>query len=409
MAKISAPAPTFGPNNTPITTIRHTATATWDGFVYQGVCGLYVALNTLHQDFDGYKDWLLGLEGYEDFVIQNAAGHILSFHQCKSYQDAVDFTKEYEKMEDKRAYWNSKRLCANNAPLFYHCNKTLTYSNGVQAYKYHDGNDTASPVGIYALVKQMVQLIMQKHNIPGSHVVKTAQLIYHIDRHVSWLHQQTMLLPAGTDAFDFVTTHPIKLQALREILTDTTVALNKQEQARCVRYYFELWLNECMMMRPQPNNGRVKLFINELWNADANQVLDLIQRINPDVDICDSNAERELEASARPNNLYQVLTETLEELDYKAMKWQRGGELYSPTALGQDLYPDQQSAKIVCNDNISSLLWDCRWIVGNVKASVDDVRKEAKKITYIPIDYNKFTKPGKLGMLTINDFNDGNN
>ena len=398
----------FGPNSTPITTIRNTAIASWDGFVYQGVCGLYVALWTLHQDFEGRKDWMLGLEGYEDFVIQDALGQILSFHQCKSYQNVVDFTKEYKKMEDKRAYWNSQRLCASDAPLYYHCNQPLTYTNGVQAYKYHDGNDTASPAGIYALVKQMVQLIMQAQNIPGSHLVKTAQLIYRIDYHVSWLHQQVMNLPSGQDAFDFVTSHPIKFQILRDILTDTTIPLNKLEQARCVRYYFELWLNERMAMNQHTNDGRVRRFISQLWKADADQVLDLIQRINPDVNINDINAVRELEASSRPNNLYQVLTDTLEELDYNTTMWQQEGELYSPTTLGQDVSPEEQSTYIVRNDNISSLLWDCRWLVGNVKASVDDVREEAKKITAIPIDYSKFTKPGKLGIKTIKNFNDGN-
>ena len=120
-------AQTFGPNNTPITTILHTATSSWDGFIYQGMCGLYVALRTLSEDFENRNEWNLGVEGYEDFVIQDDKNQIMSFHQCKCYQSPSDFKKEYEKMEDKRAYWYSNGLCADNVPLYFHCNIPMVY------------------------------------------------------------------------------------------------------------------------------------------------------------------------------------------------------------------------------------------------------------------------------------------
>lgn len=399
-------AQTFGLNNTPITTIRHTATASWDGFIYQGLCGLYVALRTLSEDFENRNEWNLGVEGYEDFVIQDDKNQIMSFHQCKCYQSPSDFKKEYEKMEDKRAYWYSNGLCADNVPLYFHCNIPLKYSNGVQAYNYKNGKETASPLEIYSLIKDMVQLIMKKQNIPGSHEAKTAQLIFNIEHHVSNLHQAVMNLPDGENAFNYVTSNPIKLELLKKILTNTSSLLTKQEKAFCCRYYFELYLNECMLMRHLNNDYRVKQFIQKLECSESEQLLELIQRINPDVNINKTNAESELEASSRPNNFYQVLTETLDEIDSNKMRWLRNGEIYSPTTLGQDLYPDQQCAKIINNDNISALLWDFRWLVGNVKSTVDDVREESKNITAISIDYRKFTKPEKLGLMTIKDFND---
>ena len=161
-------------------------------------------------------------------------------------------------------------------------------------------------------------------------------------------------------------------------------------------------------MRNHVNDGRVRQFISLLNTADANQILDLVQSLCPDIPIGSDGTENELAASPRPNNLYQVFVETGEELTFPNLTWQREGNVFSPSTLGSDLYGDELSAKIVNNGNISSLLWDCRWIVGNVKEKVDDVREEAKKITTMPIDYTKFTKPGKLGLLTIKDFNDGN-
>ncbi|SKA64346.1 hypothetical protein SAMN02745213_01524 [Succinivibrio dextrinosolvens DSM 3072] len=397
----------FGNNKTPTKTILHTAIASWNGFIYQGMCALYVALDILYHGDDSHKEWMLGLESYEDFAILDNTGQIQSFHQCKCYRNSKDFTDEFEKMESKRKYWNSEGKCANDAHLYFHCNLNLNYSNGVSAYKYHNGMFLASPKDIYLLVNEMVQSIMNAQNIPGSHEAKTERLISLICTHVSSLHQLLIESPAETNSFNSVCAHPVKLQKLMDLITNTTVPLNKKEKAFCYLYYFELYLNECMTFTQHVNDGRLNSFIDVLQTMDSDNILNLIQRINPDVNVNDSNAERELEASARPNNFYQVMTDTLEEINLQKMMWQRKGVLYSPTTLGQDMGTARQCAKIVSNDNISSLLWDCNWLVGNVKESVEDVREESNKITTMSIDYSKFTKPEKLGLITIKDFNDG--
>ena len=46
------PTPTFGPNNTKVSTITHSAVASWGGFVYQGLCALCVAVEKILEDED---------------------------------------------------------------------------------------------------------------------------------------------------------------------------------------------------------------------------------------------------------------------------------------------------------------------------------------------------------------------
>lgn len=48
----SIPLPTYGPNDTKVSTITHAAIASWGGFVYQGLCALCVAMEEILKDED---------------------------------------------------------------------------------------------------------------------------------------------------------------------------------------------------------------------------------------------------------------------------------------------------------------------------------------------------------------------
>lgn len=111
----------IGPNGNSESIITHAAIASWAGFVYQGLCALCVAMEKL-LDEDEATTWYLNIEGYEDFAILDADKHILSFHQCKDYKAKKSWKDEFEKMEDKRFYWNQKGICKSDAPLYFHTN-----------------------------------------------------------------------------------------------------------------------------------------------------------------------------------------------------------------------------------------------------------------------------------------------
>ena len=55
------PTPTFGPNNTKVSTITHAAIASCGGFVYQGLCALCVAVEKILEDEE--RDFYESLKG----------------------------------------------------------------------------------------------------------------------------------------------------------------------------------------------------------------------------------------------------------------------------------------------------------------------------------------------------------
>ena len=77
------PTPTFGPNNTKVSTITHAAIASWGGFVYQGLCALCVAVEKILEDEENVREWYLNVEGYEDCAVLNHKKEIVSLHQAK--------------------------------------------------------------------------------------------------------------------------------------------------------------------------------------------------------------------------------------------------------------------------------------------------------------------------------------
>ena len=47
----------------------NSAIGTWSGFIYQGLCGVLVALRMLETGAEEINEYKLQLDGYEDFSI----------------------------------------------------------------------------------------------------------------------------------------------------------------------------------------------------------------------------------------------------------------------------------------------------------------------------------------------------
>lgn len=168
------PTPTFGPNNTKVSTITHAAVAFWGGFVYQGLCALCVAVEKILEDEDNVREWYLNVEGYEDCAVLNDKREIVSLHQAKCYKDDKGFENEFKKMEAKRAYWYGKGICKPDIPLFFHCNQQQKCSHDVVEYKNNDGNVNKSHEDVWKhfgsvdshCPEVVAQQALQQHAIP---------------------------------------------------------------------------------------------------------------------------------------------------------------------------------------------------------------------------------------------------
>jgi hypothetical protein len=399
------------PNKTPISQILNAAVAGWAGFIYQGLCGLCVALEQLLEDRDEASKRFLNLEGYEDFAILDENKHILSLHQCKNFKDPrKNFEEEFKKMEDKRVYWNRKGICDADVPLYFHAPLIYKYTHGVKAYNYKDRNNTASSDEIDDKIKVVISDYLNKYHVPANTSHKHDKLIQLISRLVTKLDnegkkknlKQGEMLKISVD-------NALQMVAIKDILEDTDDEYSLQDIIRNSVYYINLWMNERMESDPDHPKDKIHNFLYALDTLDADMQEKFVRRIFPDVDIDKgTNVLTEISNSQRSDYLYNVVKGTI-DLDRDDLNWFKNGHLVSPSALGNSRSPKELCGKIAINKHLpQELLRDYDYIVGDIQDSVEDIFKAAQLIGRInEVDYNNITKIRKVGLLSIDDFNNG--
>ena len=129
-------------------------------------------------------------EGYEDFAILDEQKHILSFHQCKDYKVKKTWKDEFEKMEDKRFYWNQKGICKSDAPLYFHTNLKVDYANGVVGYVYKDGTSDLNTEEIFSMLYDLVDEYCARENIPVSADRVRNRLVVLVEEQINFLDVQ---------------------------------------------------------------------------------------------------------------------------------------------------------------------------------------------------------------------------
>ena len=77
--------------------LTHSAIGSWSGYIYQGMCAVYVVLNAILKEYqsnknvDQIKGYLLYLDAYDDFSIHNENNRAISLHQCKLHKQTQGF------------------------------------------------------------------------------------------------------------------------------------------------------------------------------------------------------------------------------------------------------------------------------------------------------------------------------
>lgn len=402
---------TYGKYNTPLTTIEHSAIASWSGFLYQGLCALHYALSLLRTDWDGSKTKKLNLEGFEDFAILDSDSKIISFHQCKCYKKSTDLSKECKKMSDKYEYWENikKRLSPKYDRIYIHTNQTNTYDCGITSYHYNTANGVCSSIEIFELIKNELSAIIKERNLPGSHLTKASRLISILVKHVEMLHE--MSIASNQDMFDIACDNSIPFSKLTEAIETDTDSLNIEERAYTFRYYIILEMKERQQTYPHIKGTKVEDFLKDLDQLNDDNLIQFLYRIFPDVNMLSSDInDIAIRSTERANNLFNVINEVDDSIDSKEIHWITDvGTKHTPSTLGSDKYPEEFCVNIVNNPYSSELRRDFRWIVGDVKYKVEDIDKAANLITMVDTkDYTDITQPNKVGILDIKSKNNGN-
>lgn len=406
---------TYGTYSTKLTTIKHSAVASWSGYGYQGQCAILHALKLLHADRDKVKDYFLSLESYEDFAIMDANKKIVSLHQCKCFSMAVDFTSECQKISDKREYYHNKLgICSNDVPCFFHSNiapsKPLVCD--VKAYEFQPNQTICSSDQIMPLIEAIVKNYMEKYNLGWSEKEKVCVLTNVISTNVSKMHELKNIRgdsfwEIATDKGNWISfsniieelekpDSPIMSDTLRAISSRNSINKSMTERLNDDRDDAHFYQKEVL----------VNKFLNGLNAIDCDSLVSVIKRLHPHVEWAE-NCVDELRAPEKGYVLYNLLTSTQELADYKTIFWREEAVLESPSTLGH-YRRSIKYAEIIRRNPTLALLYDYRWIVGDFNESVDNIMDMAPSMvdSETAETLERITRPSKLGLLSIKDKNE---
>ena len=396
----------FGTYGTKLTTIMNSASSSWSGFTYQGLCAIHYTLALINNNWGFVETRKLNLESYEDFAILDENDLIISFHQCKEYGSAKDWTGECEKMSDKHDYWASKdKLSPNYDKMYFHSNQNNTYACGVEQYVYKTENGLCGPDKIVDLIDQEISEIIIKHGFPGSHEIKRDRLISMIAQKVEELHD--ICIRTGQRMFDVAASNSISFKQISKYLKDDSTKLNFTEVAITCRSYMIIHMMDRYANDSFANGTKVKDFVRSLEELDIQSLEQFIKRIFPDVDLNADNIS--VRSKERANTLYNVINDVEKDIERLDLNWVKDGlTLLTPSTLGRDVRSEEHCRNIVNNNYPGDVIRDYRWIVGDVKSKIEDIIETAHTITISSsMDYSDITNPTKVGLLDINSMNNG--
>lgn len=102
-----------------------------------------------------------------------------------------NFKEDMKLMEDKRKYWYDNGICAEDANLYFHCNRIVDCSHSVTLYQYSNNVAAMSPTEILEYIDSLICEILEINQYPGNVRTKRDTLISLIDEHVSFLDTES--------------------------------------------------------------------------------------------------------------------------------------------------------------------------------------------------------------------------
>lgn len=405
---------TYGPNKSTITKILHCAISSWDGFIYQGLCALCVVLEQILKNKDDVKSKYLNLEGYDDFAILDKDKTILSFHQAKCYKPlSPNFKEDMALMEDKRAYWHEEGLCTEDAKLYFHCNRKIVCCHNVLQYNYLNSGSELSSSDILGKIDILIKAILDKYQWIGRTEHIKDSLISLFDQHVSFIDSE--FKNGATDILQLSIDNSIPISSIIKTIEQHERNSTIEDKIRAFGFYLNLNLMDRMCEEKEYDENvdvsKIERFLDKYNALSKVEKINLAKRLFPHIEIEGGNTNiGDLTNQEAANYLYNVLSQT-EEMDLDKIHWETSGQLHSPSTLGKSIKANRYCGKIVKNRGSlpPELLRDYRWIVGDINESVSDIFESAHYINIIlDEDYYNISKSCKVGLLSIEDKNNGN-
>lgn len=400
---------------------EHTAIPSWSGFIYQGLCAAYVALDLCYKSPDKAQKYYLSLDSYEDFAILDENKICSSLHQCKCYgpRSSTNFSNEFDKMRQRKNIYVENRNCKINAKLYFHCNQNVTVDKDIDPYTYIDGTTNLNSDEIENKLEKLIDKINQSKSIVINKEILIRRLYFWIDDKVLAIHLDMMNHPEQ-NSFDCARHHILPINKLFQKLQTNGFSdlQNKDELASYCRAYYlktiEKEVIESAELQEDINMDAIDKFGDALVKYPVSDLWSLFVRLNPHKEVTD---KLDIFACGGDNmsQLYNVINGVKENVN-DSIKWIKNGLFETPSTLplGKDIR--KLCYEIYNNRANLNVLFDYRWLVADTNRTVQSIGKEVPNILKNTEDRNdnttrqesdKIFNPQDIGILTINDKNNG--
>lgn len=362
------------------TDLLHTAIASWAGYIYQGLCGIYHVLTLLKEDKDTYKDYSLSLDSYEDFSILDNAGLVISLHQCKDVKGKQDFSDEQEKMKEKYAQYQQKGWLAKGCTMFFHSANDISCLDNIRPYIYCNGDSFCRPNDILRLIgKVLKDLLPDDMSIN----LKVAKLAAMIDTKVLEVHG---LMHNNSEAQKYVAQRKalISFSSIIDLIFRTVdFSLHEGDFFAFVRSsYCMEWLS-IMSCDDDPDyeeeRGKIYQYMEHLARIDSLQGKNLLVRLSPHEDVQFSfNSIFRMVSPEKAQALYQVLADVMYSLDAHSFDWFVKGCRLTPTSIQCFDYRDlKRICRAIINNRANlDCLREYDFLVGRVNNPISSISEE---------------------------------
>lgn len=385
--------------------VINSAIGTWSGFIYQGLCGLLVALRMIENDSEGTKDYKLQLDGYEDFSILDGADQIVSLHQCKCIKGRKNYDADLVEMKEKRDKLTNLR---KDSKSFFHCNEVVSIKAGLDiiAYPFTNVKTNCGPGEIKNIVLDVVRNLKAAGTKDVDVLAKLESLV-----NSKVLNTQQIYFETSNKLYAIARSESIPFMDIKDICLTNYIMLNGEDVLTQIKTRYIDQFNE----RLDINGGidekqNVERFIVLFSEMDSEQMKSFMQRIHPR-----EKFEYSLEglinacSKERINRLFNLI----KLFPFQSqLHWITPHSVQTPSTLEDDQELDLTCIQIYENRANFDAMWIYDWFVGKIdekEGSVDDIRGRIKEITKIdePEIENSIFYEKKVGIMTIKDKQNG--
>lgn len=399
---------------------NNSAIGSWAGYIYQGLVGIYHSLHLMHKQGNKCVGYKLSLDSYEDFSIFDSTGKIESLHQCKCYGRAVNMAAEFSKMQTKLQIHTNSGLCNAGCKLFIHTNFDANCPKDIMQYMYHDNTNKCKPSEIYMKIESLIRLMQQSDGkilLPKLAAARCAKLIEDFVLQLQSDYHTRFSSDPNAKLWVMAKQYFISFTDIQGCLYDNGKVAVFDTESRTVYlknvYVAGLWdyLMALENIGKNVDYNRANDIMYALETMPIKEATDFFERINPDVFVQeDLQTIINLGPSTKAYTLFKILMGVTPSPSPK-INWKEKGVFETPSTIkaidDEDLL--ECCTRILKNAPNNSALRQYDWLIAYTNASrIDNIYDTVVNITEEKPDPNSIFAKKKIGILSINDMNNGN-